>query len=635
MSKAIKTTTKSATPTPETIASSTSSNKSYLIVVAMLALIALARFAYNNALDNQFVTWDDPMYVTENPMFLQYGKPNAPSVWTTPIALNYHPLTMKTLLWNGQNLGKKVETDAKPFISTNIWLHAFNSALVFLLFWFFTRGNWFVSLFGGIMFAVHPMHVESVAWVAERKDVLYAFFFLLALIAYLQFLENRKSLWFIFSLLLFILSCLSKAMAVSLVPVLLLIDWYRERPIRQMSIWLEKIPFVAVALFFGLIAFNIQGGGNFHGMLSGIEGVKSALSESGSFPFSQRIAFAAYGMVQYLIRFFVPFDLSPYYPYPPEAFHNQPIASSYYSYIMVFALIAALCIWSARYTKSILFGFAFYVATVILVAQIVSVGLVIMADRYTYLPYIGLSLGLLLWIDKYASAKKTFQYATWGVLAIFNIFWLNQTFKQTDIWQNTETLFGKARQLYPQNEDILNTLGLYYGKTGKLNESKACFEEAINGKYPVQRATIYEGLGNIYGMKNQSQQAIDMFTKAIALDPKRGTFYFNRAIAETNIDPIKAIEDLNTALPLMPLKDRGKVFLQIGACYLQSKQYQKVIENKAVMIKEDLATEYTYYQVGIAQYNMGNMAEATKELQQALSINPNFADAKAVLEKIK
>jgi protein O-mannosyl-transferase len=142
MSKATKTTTKSATPTPETIASTTSSNKSYLIVVAMLALIALARFAYNNALDNQFVTWDDPMYVTENPMFLQYGKPNAPSVWTTPIALNYHPLTMKTLLWNGQNLGKKVETDAKPFISTNIWLHAFNSALVFLLFWLFTRGNW-------------------------------------------------------------------------------------------------------------------------------------------------------------------------------------------------------------------------------------------------------------------------------------------------------------------------------------------------------------------------------------------------------------------------------------------------------------------------------------------------------------
>ncbi len=610
------------------------SNKQYWLIGAMLLLMAVVRFTYQNALDNQFVTWDDPMYVTENPMLIQYGKPNAPSVWTTPIALNYHPLTMKTLLWNAQNLGKKAETDARPFISMNIWLHALNAALVFLFFWLFTRGNWMVSLFGGLMFAVHPMHVESVAWVAERKDVLYAFFFLAALITYLRFLENRKASWLIFTLILFILSCLSKAMAVSLVPILLLIDWYQSRSLRSAAVWMEKIPFMAVAMFFGLLAMNIQGGGNFHGMLSNIEGVKSAISDQSSFSFGSRLAFAAYGMVQYIVKFFVPMNFSAYYPYPDKALNSLPIPSSYYGYIVVFMLIGALCAWSLRKTKAMLFGFAFYVAAVLLVAQIISVGTVIMADRYTYVPYIGLSLAVLLLIDQLVANRKTWQYAAYGILGIVNMIWLTQTIQQANVWQNTETLFSQARQLYPGNESILNTLGLYYGKNGKLNEAKACFEEALNGKYPVHHATIYEGLGNIYGIQKEPQKAVDMFTKAIEKNPNTGTFYFNRAIALAGIDVTKALADLDKAMPLMPLKDRDKIYLQRSVCYLQLKDYQRVIDNNMGAIKDGFSSEYTYYQMGIAKFNMGNKAAAIQDLEQALKINPNYADAKATLAQI-
>ena len=177
-------------------------------------------------------------------------------------------------------------------------------------------------------------------------------------------------------------------------------------------------------------------------------------------------------------------------------------------------------------------------------------------------------------------------------------------------------------------------MGLYYGKNGKLNEAKACFEEALNGKYPVHHATIYEGLGNIYGIQKEPQKAVDMFTKAIEKNPNTGTFYFNRAIALAGIDVTKALADLDKAMPLMPLKDRDKIYLQRSVCYLQLKDYQRVIDNNMGAIKDGFSSEYTYYQMGIAKFNMGNKAAAIQDLEQALKINPNYADAKATLAQI-
>lgn len=605
----------------------------YWLLVAIAVLIGLTRFTYSNALDNQFLSWDDPMYVTENPMMLQYGKPNAPSVWKTPIALNYHPLTMQSLMWNAQNLGKKAESYARPFISTNIWLHAFNVALLFLFLWLLTEGSWFVSISASLMFAVHPMHVESVAWVAERKDVLYGFFFLGALITYTKFISSNKKLWLGATILLFLLSCLSKAMAVSLVPVLILIDWYKGRNLKNLSLWVEKIPLFAIAFFIGLVALNIQKGGNFNGMFNNIEGVKSAVS-SQVFAFPDRLAFACYGMLQYMIKFFLPFNLSAYYPYPVEALNKEAIPSSYYLYILAFFAIAALAIWSLKFGKEVAFGLGFYLATVLLVSQFLSVGTVIMADRYTYLPYIGFSLALLLIIEKFIINNQSFKYVAYGIVAILSIFWLTLTTKQVDDWQNTEKLFSKANEIYPNNQDILNILGLYYGKNGKLTEAKACFEQAINGKYPIKHATIYEGLGNIYGMNNNPQKAVEMFTKAIEIEPTRGSFYFNRAVAYSSFDPNAALIDIEKAAPLMPLKDKDKISLQKNACYLQLKDYQRVITNSEVAIKQGMNSEFIYYQMGIAKFNLGDRVGATQSLQQALKINPNFADAKNVLAKI-
>ncbi|MFZ4543425.1 MAG: tetratricopeptide repeat protein [Saprospiraceae bacterium] len=613
-----------------TSAPATKNYKMYWIGGLMAFLILIAQYTYKNALDNQFVSWDDTMYVTENPMFLQYGKPNMPDVWKTPIALNYHPLTMKSLLMNGQNLGKKAETDARPFISTNVWLHAFNCALVFLFLFLLTEGSWFVAFFGGLLFAVHPMHVESVAWVSERKDVLYSFFFLLASVAYLNFLKDRKTWWMIAVIGFFILSCLSKAMAVSLVPVLLLMDWHKGRSLKDLKVWTEKIPLFAIALLFGLIAMDIQKGGNFHGFFNNIEGIKAALASGDKLSLLNRFIFAAYGMMQYIFRFFAPFDLSPFYPYPVEEFQGLPLPAMYSAHLGLFILLCGLCAWSLKYTKSIFFGFAYYFFTVILVAQLISVGLVVMADRYTYLPYIGISAGLLIWIEKNTARKQNLKYASWVILSIFSVFCLTLTMKQVDVWQDTETLFSSARKLYPKDENILNNLGLHYGKTGKLEESRACFEEALSAPYPVRQATIYEGLGNYYGIKNNPQKAVEMFTKAIELNPLKGNFYYNRAMAYMSIDIPTAEKDLEKAMQLIPMNDRDKVYLLRGYCYLKQNQFPKVIDNAKAAIREGINTEFVHYQLALAYYNTGNREQAMIEVNESLRINPNFADGKTL-----
>ncbi len=603
------------------------------LVGSMLILAILTRFVYNNALDNQFLDWDDQSYVTENPILIQYGQPQAPQVWNAPVSLNYHPLTIQTLVWNAQNLGKKAETNARPFISTNIWLHALNSGLVFLFIWLLTRGNWLVSFFGGLIFAIHPMHVESVAWVSERKDVLYGFFFLLSLVSYLRYTDSRQYKWLALTLLFFILSCLSKAMAVSLVPVLFLLDWWRNRSFMAVTNWVEKIPFILVALITGGIAINIQQGDNLNGLLYGLEGAKQSLSTTQISLFN-RCIFASYGMSEYIFQFFVPNGLSFFYPYPDEALCNLPIPSSYYRGIPILFLLGGLALWSTRYTKSLLFGFGFYVVTVLLVSQILSVGIVIRADRYTYLPYIGLTIGLLMLIEQWTSRNQTLRYGIWGVVGLVCLFWIQQTIKRVDIWQNTDTLLSDGLKQYPNSSHILGLIGAYYGKNGKIQEAKNYLEQAIHQKYPVKNVTVYESLGNAYGTLNNPQKAVEMFSEAINISPIRGSAYYNRAIAYSNFDPQKSIEDIEKGFSLLSPKEQKDALLLKGFCYLQTKEYQKTITTYAPLIANGTANEIVYSRQAIAKFNLGDKKGAIEDFERALKINPNYEEAKRSLAQI-
>jgi hypothetical protein len=259
------------------------------LFAAMAALFVAVWLAYAPALDNDFVSWDDPDYVTERPEVLDPTPEHRAKLWRMPVSLNYHPLTMMTLAWNAQDAPRDRRTgtlSARPFITTNVFLHAVNTMLVLLLVHALTRGRSWPSLLAGVVFGLHPMHVESVAWVSERKDVLYVLFFLAGLLTHLRWLRSGRWSWYAATLLLFVAACLSKAMAVVFPVALLLVDLHERRPLRSVGMWTEKLPHFALAIYFGLMAMDIQRGGDMNGALVVDRALGSTGAVSAALPYT-------------------------------------------------------------------------------------------------------------------------------------------------------------------------------------------------------------------------------------------------------------------------------------------------------------------------------------------------------------
>ena len=259
---------------------------------------------------------------------------------------------------------------------------------------------------------------------------------------------------------------------------------------------LEKAPFLAFSLLFGLIATNIQSGGDFHGAIHIIGEQKSALSMK-VFTMMDRIQYAGYGFLMYFYHLILPLNLCTFYPYESTGPNVK-----FYSAGVVFALIIiGLAIFSARKTKLFFFGIGFFAVTVALVLQFISVGAAIMADRYTYIPYIGLFFVLAMVIDKIAERNQALKQVVWIGAFAFTAFCLYLTRQQVEVWQNTGTLFGQIIKLYPNDYRAYYTYGKYVGeKEGKLDESIAANLKAIELGYKGRCWSLGK-LGN--GLRHQ------------------------------------------------------------------------------------------------------------------------------------
>jgi len=310
--------------------------------------------------------------------------------------LNYQPLVFLTYAIEYHFF----ELNPKVFHTTNVLFHLLNVLLVFKFIRLISGKN-NVAIVAAIIFAIHPMRVESVTWVTTRRDVLYAFFYLLSLLQYIKYTRsviNEPGKFplklYVFSIVLFMLSCMSKGMAVSLSLTLILIDYLFERKFDRNAI-LDKIPFFAISLFFGLLAvFATQ------------TDIQKLAAET--YNIVERIQFAAYGILFYLYKFILPNNLSAFYPYP--GFHAGALSFQYLMYTILTVGILGLVVYSKKHTRKIIFGFGFFLVTVFLVLQIWPTGNTIVADRYTYIPHIGLSYLAGLGYGFLISKKKAESY---------------------------------------------------------------------------------------------------------------------------------------------------------------------------------------------------------------------------------
>ncbi|MEY2720376.1 MAG: hypothetical protein RLZZ273_1742 [Bacteroidota bacterium] len=597
-------------------------------LIAALAVIVVATIvAYLPVFDAQkeFTNWDDNLYVTDLPLVKSLSADSVAKMFSmsTSVASNYHPLTLLSLAINYEVVGES----ARGFAIGNLLLHVINALLVFFFLRRITSGNLLVAWMTSLWFAVHPMHVESVAWVSERKDVLYTLFLLISLISYVRFVSTRSYAWLAGSFVAFIASCLSKAMAVPLPIALFLIDYWYDRKLSIGTIG-EKLPFLAVSVWLGIVAVQFQAG--------------EAIAKFEVLTTAQRFAFAGYGFVMYWVKMIVPYDLSTFYPYPT----TQSTGNISWWYFIMPAIAVSMIIlpyiglkknFLAR--KYFVLGMGVYVLFVVLVLQFISVGQVVMAERYTYVPYIG-SLLLLAYGVSELYIKRS-RLATMFAL-VFTVALIPITYQQVGTWTNSATLWSRVINLYPYefeqtgNTVVVTKVGaaVAYGARAAYLYDKNRIDEAFADLKVVETVNakgwkLWQALGVIYGMKGQYSKSLECLTRALSENPGQPNILLNRGITYAFAQmPAEAVEDFTSALALgIAGKDRYQALSGKARESLRLGAYDACAETGAQTMKEFPNEFDGYFFRGTALINLKRPQEAISLLRKATSINANDASA--------
>jgi len=450
--------------------------------------------------------------------------------------------------------------------------------------------------------------VESVAWISERKDLLYGFFYLAGLLAYLQYLKTntRKPLFYGLTLVLFVLSILSKAPAVTLAVVLVLIDFYTKRDFTKKVI-LEKVPFFGIALFFGIVAIQAQQSAE-------------AISSFESYSFFQRILFAAYGLLVYIYKFFVPIKLACFYPYP-----EKPLALYYYLAPIGVMALFYLLYRSWQLGRAVIFGFLFYLVTIALVLQLLPVGSAIIADRYTYLPYMGLAFSIGYFFHRLLALKAPKWQSMKNVAVIafigFSMALVYQTYQRCQVWKNSLTLWTDCIEKYPKVPVAYNNRGNYWSKRHQQYD-RALEDYNISIQIQPKYYNAYVNRGNVHGIKGRHHEAIADYTRALELKPNNMDAILNRAMSYALVKEYdSALLDYNRAIQIDP--NHPNIYVNRGYTYFEMGDYEKSIADYTRYLQRQPDNFNAWFYRGLAYFKSNQPEAALNDFTQALKLNPN------------
>ncbi|MFQ5586225.1 MAG: tetratricopeptide repeat protein, partial [Thermodesulfobacteriota bacterium] len=615
------------------------------------------------SLHNSFVNWDDDVYIYENRGIQSLDAGFLKWAFTTVVGSNWHPLTLLShgldyAVWGLEPWGHHL---------TNTLFHTCNTALVFILtFWLVKQGMSIRSSTAGLnkaaliagvvtalLFGIHPLHVESVAWASERKDLLCAFFFLLSILAYLFYASStysRKIIPYVAALALFTMALLSKPMAVTLPLVLLLLDIYplerlpgKGTPGITRGVMVEKAPFLALSLLSSLATIWAQRTGG-------------ALATFDVYPLPSRILVALRAYMFYLYKMVLPLNLAPLYPYPEKI---ELLSLEYLGSLLLLTVLTLASIITFRRYKYISAAWFYYIVTLLPVIGIVQVGIQAAADRYTYLPSLGpfILFGVVIgFITERHSRIHTLLIS--ASLALMFIFWGISTRHQIALWKDSMTLWSHEINLFPERAySAYTNRGNSYFDEGNYKLAIEDFNKSIAINPQYEKA--YSNRGNIYYRLGNNRQALLDFNTALELDPQYEHGYYNRGTLYLSSGNYRqAIKDFSSVIDLNPqyataYNNRGSAYHSLGDYHLAIKDFDKAIElnpypaefhyNRGVVYISmenhqqaienlnkalELNPQYfdAYYNRGIAFYNLGNHQKAIEDLNKALEINPRDAE---------
>ena len=577
-------------------------NTKKLRLLWIFLIVILTTIAYFPTFDNEITSWDDEFYINDNPYLKSLSSDNIKTLFNTKTYHmgNYHPLSMISLSIDYAIGGEDEDGNINPYMFhfTSLVLHILVSLLVF---WFvlLLLKNINIAIISALLFGVHTLHVESVAWISERKDVLYAFFFVASLVSYVKYTDKKNLFWYFAALLLFLLSLFSKGQAVSLAVTIILIDWIRNRKLFDIKVIAEKIPFLALAIVFGLIAIGAQQD-------------SEALVDEQGYDFFQRIGIASYAFMQYIYKLILPINLSAIYPYPDII--KQKIPALYYAMIVPVGIIVFVFIRLFKKKKTVLvFSMAFFVVNIFLLLQFIPVGSAIHADRYAYIPSIGFFIMLSVLLLNLIKNKQKNKKLVYSLLAVYIIVLTGLSFMRSDIWQNSETLWIDTVEKSPKSVIAWNNLGSLKDR----NAVKAMGELRIEDT------------------KTLRLEAISHFSKAIKGKPDYRNAFYNRGVSrfelgKLNFDTImikSSIDDYDSALKQDgQFSDayhyRGNAKAELGRLDAAMKDYNLAIDLKQTEGSLE-GMNFYYSNRGITKGKLGDYDGAISDFNMALSITPN------------
>jgi tetratricopeptide (TPR) repeat protein len=531
-------------------------------------LIAVVTACLFPTLQNDWVNWDDPAYVLQNLLVQDLSNNGIYEMFTTNELVGlYHPITLLSLsidyyFW---------ETDAFGYHLTNFLFHTVNVLLVFALLKKLKLSP-LVAFIGALLFGMHPMHVESVAWISARKDVLYTFFFLISIITYLYYIRKEgkyKVAWYVIAIVAFTVSLLSKSLGFTLPIVLLLIDYLLERKTTIKTV-LEKFPFVILAIIAVVVAQHGQEVSN---------------SMSTNIEFSESILMSSYNTIGYGLKAIVPINLSIFHPFPKT--ESTGMSVLYYgSIVLLICLLFFLYRWF-KASRVLFFGLSFYLITIGPVTQIIPFGKAISSERYTYVPYIGLCLLIALGIQKILTkySKSSGRYVVIGMATIWLGFLAIQTNVQSRVWQNSEVLWSSVIVNYPDSEWAYMSRGMSRLKLKDFDGAKQDLDVSISIRPLAQ--SLYER-GYLYEQEGMRLEAFDMYFRSVKLEPSYAKSHLNLAVL-----------------------------------YSQDQNSEMAFEHFKLAVKHDNSYSLAHFNLGISYKINGNMEKSLKSFTRAIELEPN------------
>jgi protein O-mannosyl-transferase len=507
--------------------------------------------------------------------------------------------------------------DPGPLKFVSILIHLTSAFLVFqLIRKLFGRLDYALIVAG--LFTVHTLQVEPVAWMAASMKVgTYSLFFLLSMLSYLHFLENKKTAPFLLSLLFFALSGFCKEQAVVLPVVLLSMDYLKGRKLLSRAVILEKIPFFAIALAFGLATLSVAGD---------MRGTGEALPYS----VGERILFASFAITSYLLRHVLPVNLSTYYVYPPP---GATPAWYYATPLVLLGVLAALWWAWKKDNRLLVFAMVFFLANIFLtiLSQILSVRDVIMADRYVYLSTIGFFLAAAYFLGKWVEKRPALVTPVYAGLIAYGLLLAGLTYQRAGIWENSATVFtdaiDKARASFgdkcpPALSLPYNNRGLAKKNVGDTQGAMSDYEQAIACNPGFAKA--YLNRGNLYFNAGQNDAAIESYNKGLEYEPANPKILSSRGAAYANLGKMDlALADLSKAIEGDPgfldaLSNRALVYH-----YQQQNELALGDVDRVLQLGPNNANMLNFK--GIVLQRLGRMQEAELAINSAIQIDPNNA----------